>query len=131
MFLPNLTLYSVQSDDEEQTAPEIQETAPEEVVEESPKEKEPEIKRVYTEEEAQEVERVSFQAIQISKLSWSTFSSDMYCSFIFQDSEFLAFFDRTSRVMERFLSEPHNDYFADYTGESGKFFSNYSQLIFH
>ena len=62
-------MYSVQSDDEEQAAPEIQETAPEEVVEESPKEKEPEIKRVYTEEEAQEVERVSFQAIQISKLS--------------------------------------------------------------
>ena len=50
------------------------------------------------------------------------FSFDMYCSFTFQDSEFLAFFDRTSRVMERFLSEPHNDYFADYTGESGKFF---------
>ena len=31
----------------------------------------------------------------------------------------MAFFDRTSRVMERFLSEPNADFFADYTGESG------------
>ena len=69
---------------------------------EPPKEKEPEIKRVYTEEEAREVER---------------------------DGEFMAFFDRTSRVMERFLSEPQSDYFADYTGESGDLYIKYSIKI--
>jgi len=51
------------------------------------------VKRVYTDQEAKEIER---------------------------DAEFMAFFDRTSRVMERFLSEPNADFFADYTGESGE-----------
>ena len=62
-------MYLVQSDDEQQAVPEVQETAPEEVVEESPKEREPEIKRVYTEEEAQEVERVRFHAFYHQSVS--------------------------------------------------------------
>lgn len=55
--------------------------------------KEPEIKRVYTKEEADELGR---------------------------DTEFIQFFDRAARITERVLSEPTRDYFVDYTGESSE-----------
>lgn len=36
------------------------------------------------------------------------------------DSEFIAFFDRTSRIVERILTEPEKDVASDYTGEIGE-----------
>jgi len=36
------------------------------------------------------------------------------------DTEFIAFFDRTSRIVERMLCEPPTDFASDYTGEVGE-----------
>ena len=36
------------------------------------------------------------------------------------DQDFVAFFDRTTRIVERILSEPTTDFASDYTGEVGE-----------
>ena len=41
---------------------------------------------------------------------------------LFQDQDFISFFDRTTRIVERMLCEPKSDYLADYTGESGNLY---------
>ena len=77
-------------EDKENTKPEVQ-TAQLDV--EEKKEATPPPKRVYTKSEADRAE---------------------------SDTDFVAFFDRTTRIVERILCEPVTDFTSDYTGEVGE-----------